>query len=51
LKDPELAQLHAATVQHHRDTIARLRDAHLQSQILKQIKELHFRKLERESAA
>ena len=51
LKDDELATLHAASVQVHRDAIARLRDTQPQKMILKQIKQVHARKLERESAA
>lgn len=51
LADPELAQLHEASVAHHRAAITRLRVAEPQATILKQIKQLHARKLERETAA
>lgn len=51
LKDEKLAQLHAASVQWHRDKIAALRKVEPQQTILKQIKQLHARKLERERAA
>ncbi|MBT8410953.1 MAG: glycosyltransferase family 2 protein [Octadecabacter sp.] len=51
LQDSELAQLHAASVAHHKAAIARLRVMEPQATILKQIKGLHIRKLEREQAA
>ena len=51
LKDDALARAHTASVQWHKDTIARLRATDPQKTILKQIKQLHTRKLDRERAA
>jgi len=51
LQDKELAHLHQASVEWHRAAIKRLRDTPVQAKILKQVAQVHLRKLERERAA
>ncbi len=51
LQDKALADLHQASVAWHQSAIERLRGENVQGKILKQIKQMHHRKLERERAA